>query len=72
MVGRFAIKHRVSVWGKEHEITVHQKSKSGWEAVGNYMGETITRKRLVETGCRDREPSRQGKPPITSQSSWPN
>ena len=38
MVGRFAIKHRVSVWGKEHKITVYQKSKSVWEAVGDYMG----------------------------------
>jgi hypothetical protein len=36
-----AITHTVMVWGKSYEITVHQKSKSVWEAVGEYMGEPI-------------------------------
>jgi len=31
----------VTVWGKSHTITVHQKSKAVWEAVGDYMGESI-------------------------------
>lgn len=40
-----AAKHLVTVWDKPHEITVHQKSKSVWVAVGDYMG-----KRLEVTG----------------------
>lgn len=39
-----AIKQVVNVWGKPYEITVYQKSKSVWEAVGEYMGETIRTK----------------------------
>jgi hypothetical protein len=31
----------VKVWGKDHEIYVHQKSKTVWIAVGEYMGERI-------------------------------
>lgn len=33
--------HKVSVWGRPQAVTVYQKSKSVWEAVGEYMGETI-------------------------------
>jgi hypothetical protein len=31
----------VQVWGKPHEISVYQKSKSVWIAVGTYMDEQI-------------------------------
>ena len=31
----------VEVWGKRVSVTVYQKSKSVWEAVGQYMDETI-------------------------------
>jgi hypothetical protein len=30
------MKHSVTVHGKPNEVTVYQKSKSVWEAVGNY------------------------------------
>jgi hypothetical protein len=30
------MKHTVTVWRKPYEITVYQKSKSVWEAVGIY------------------------------------
>lgn len=30
------MKHAVMVHGKPYEVSVHQKSKSVWEAVGNY------------------------------------
>jgi hypothetical protein len=31
----------VTVWDKQHEISVYQKSKSVWIAVGEYMGKHI-------------------------------
>jgi hypothetical protein len=31
----------VEVWGKPHKISVYQKSKTVWIAVGEYMGERI-------------------------------
>ena len=31
----------VHVWAIPHVITVHQKSGTVWEAVGDYMGERI-------------------------------
>ena len=31
----------VHVWAIPHVITVHQKSKAVWVAVGDYMGERI-------------------------------
>jgi hypothetical protein len=31
----------VNVWGKPHVISVYQKSKSVWVAVGDYKGESI-------------------------------
>lgn len=36
---------KVSVWGKNIEISVYAKSKSVWIAIGEYMGETIEVKR---------------------------
>lgn len=38
------MKHTVQVWGKPHEITVYQKSKSVWVARGEYLGESIETK----------------------------
>ena len=35
---------KVSVWGKPHIVSVHQKSKSVWVAVGDYMGKRIETK----------------------------
>ena len=35
------VKQTVNVWDKPHEITVYQKSKSVWIAVGEYMGERL-------------------------------
>ena len=32
---------RVEVWGKSYTVTTHQKSKSVWIAVGEYMGKRI-------------------------------
>lgn len=34
-------KYIVKVWDEPHEITVVQKSKSVWIAVGTYMGKTV-------------------------------
>jgi hypothetical protein len=33
--------HKVWVGGESHSVTVFQKSKTAWEAVGDYMEETI-------------------------------
>ena len=44
-----AMKQIVIVWDKPHEITVHQKSKSVWIAVGEYMGERLEVKRSSAT-----------------------
>jgi hypothetical protein len=30
-----------SVWGKDHKVTVYQKSKTVWVAVGDYMGQQL-------------------------------
>jgi hypothetical protein len=35
------IEQRVEVWGKAYTVTVEQKSKSVWMAVGDYMGKSI-------------------------------
>jgi len=32
---------RVNVWGKTYAVDVHQKSQIVWEAVGEYLGESI-------------------------------
>jgi hypothetical protein len=34
----------VTVWDKPYEITVYQKSRTVWVAVGEYMGKTIEAK----------------------------
>ena len=36
--------HKVTVWSTSHSVTVYQKSKSVWVAVGDYMGERIEAK----------------------------
>ena len=41
----------VQVWDKPYEITVHQKSKSVWIAVGEYMGERIEAKGSSESAA---------------------
>ncbi len=33
--------HTVEVWGKSYTVITHQKSKSVWIAVGEYMGKRI-------------------------------
>ena len=38
------MKHTVLVWDKPQEVTVYQKSKSVWIAVGEYMGKRIETK----------------------------
>jgi hypothetical protein len=38
------IKTIVKVWDKPYEISVHQKSKTVWIAVGEYMGERLETK----------------------------
>jgi hypothetical protein len=37
-------KMTVTVWDKPYEITVYQKSKSVWIAVGNYMDKRVETK----------------------------
>jgi hypothetical protein len=41
----------VLVWDKPYEITVHQKSKSVWIAVGEYMGRRIETKGSSESAA---------------------
>jgi hypothetical protein len=36
--------HKVIVWGHPFTVTVYQKSKSVWIAVGTYLGERIESK----------------------------
>jgi hypothetical protein len=36
--------HNVTVWGETFTVTVYQKSKSVWIAVGTYLGERIETK----------------------------
>jgi hypothetical protein len=31
----------INVWGKTYSVEVHQKSQIVWEAVGEYLGESI-------------------------------
>ncbi len=33
--------HTVEVWGKSYTVFTHQRSKSVWIAVGEYMGKRI-------------------------------
>lgn len=43
------MKRTVTVWDKTYEITVNQKSKSVWVAVGDYMGERLEPKGRTES-----------------------
>ena len=38
MAGQVAIRQTVVVWDRPVEITVYQKSKTVWIAVGEYLG----------------------------------
>jgi hypothetical protein len=33
--------HKVTVWGKPHEVTVYRESKAVWIATGRYMDKPI-------------------------------
>jgi len=47
------MKYKVTVWGQQYEITVAQKSKSVWIAVGDYMGESLrTQDRTASTAIK--------------------
>lgn len=39
------------VWGKPEKVTVYQKSKSVWIAVGTYMGERLESKGSSEASA---------------------
>ncbi|MCP1375200.1 hypothetical protein [Dyella lutea] len=41
--------HTVQVWNQPQQLTVYQKSKSVWVAVGTYMGERIEVKGRTES-----------------------
>lgn len=41
--------HTVQVWNQPQQITVYQKSKSVWIAVGTYMGERVEVKGRTES-----------------------
>jgi hypothetical protein len=43
------MEHVVKVWEQQCRISVHQKSKSVWIAVGNYLGERVEVKGRSET-----------------------
>lgn len=48
-----AAKEMVMVWGKAYEITVYQKSKTVWIAVGEYMGDRIETKGSSPTSAAE-------------------
>jgi hypothetical protein len=35
------MQHTVTVWDRPYEVSVHQKSKTVWIAVGNYEGARV-------------------------------
>jgi hypothetical protein len=41
--------HTVQVWNQPQQVTVYQKSRSVWVAVGTYMGERIEVKGRTES-----------------------
>ena len=41
--------HTVQVWNRPYEVSVHQKSKTVWIAVGDYHGERVETKGRTET-----------------------
>jgi hypothetical protein len=48
-----AYKFGVEVFGKRHEITVRQKSKSVWIASGNYGGQSMQAEGASASSARD-------------------
>jgi hypothetical protein len=58
------MKHTVNVWGRPYEVSVHQKSKSVWEAVGAYD-------RVANTpGVKSREIRVTGRTESAALKSW--
>ena len=47
-MGAFTFKRTVAVWDKPHQVTVSQKSKNVWVAVGDHMGERLEVKGRTE------------------------
>lgn len=45
--------HTVPVWNQPQQVTVYQKSRSVWVAVGTYMGERIEVKGRTESQALD-------------------
>ena len=43
------MEHTVKVWDQPQEVSVHQKSKTVWIAVGVYSGERIETKGRTES-----------------------
>jgi hypothetical protein len=41
--------HTARVWDKPHSVSVHQKSKTVWVAVGEYNGERVEVKGRTES-----------------------
>ena len=41
--------HTVQVWNQPQQVTVYQKSKSVWIAVGTYLGERVEVKGRTES-----------------------
>jgi hypothetical protein len=58
------MKHTVDVHGRPYEVSVHQKSKSVWEAVGTYDRVANT---PGETSCEIRE---KGRTESVALNSW--
>jgi hypothetical protein len=44
MIGEDTYERTVQVWDHPHVISVYQKSKSVWIAVGDYMGQRVETK----------------------------
>jgi hypothetical protein len=42
------MKHTVAIYGKQYEVSVYQKSKSVWEAVGDFDQVTIPNGQATE------------------------
>jgi hypothetical protein len=40
-VTNYSFERTVMVWGEPQTVTVYQKSRTVWIAVGDYMGKTI-------------------------------
>ena len=51
---KMAKQHDVNVWGKPHTVTVSQRSKSVWIAVGEYNGQHIETKGVSEASALKR------------------